>query len=279
VVDAATIDARAGGLTVDNPTPGTSRQDAVVTLGPDVSRTNSTVTIRVARPDRTQTTTFETRVAAYEKEAAGLLPPIEGLVPAPGADDVRANRCHMLDLSRAATTNPLTSPFNVPDPGKLIFEDLPMGHVTVAGIPMRILDPAANGGKAFVVLNGANQCSTLPTEAVIPADVRGRYLCILGNVTGWGATDAGVGPAGAVAEYEIRYADGTADKMPLITGRTADDWTSAEAALDVEVAMQHGVWHLNLLTVALKPKPAKNVVIRDLGTRASPVVAAMTIVE
>jgi hypothetical protein len=102
---------------------------------------------------------------------------------------------------------------------------------------------------------------------------------VLGNVTGWAQDDPGTGKWGAVGEYEIQYADGTAQRVPIITGRTADDWAQPPDATDVTVALRGEVWHLNLLVIALEPKPIAAVVIRDTGTPASPVVAAMTLIK
>ena len=96
----------------------------------------------------------------------------------------------------------------------------------------------------------------------VPVGIKGRYLCVLGNVTGWGTSDPGVGKWGAVAEYEIRYADGAAQRVPLITGRTADDWATRPRATEVEPALREGIWHLNLITVMLEPKAIKAIVVR-----------------
>ena len=100
-----------------------------------------------------------------------------------------------------------------------------------------------------------------------------RFLCVLGNVTGWGPGDQGTGPWGAVGEYEVRYADGSRQVIPLITGRTVDDWLWPPAATDVAAVLRGSGWHLNLLVAALEA-----IAVRDLGTPSSPVVAAITIV-
>ncbi|MGB9626293.1 MAG: hypothetical protein ACPMAQ_15685, partial [Phycisphaerae bacterium] len=77
----------------------------------------------------------------------------------------------------------------------------------------------------------------------------------------------------------IRYADGRTQTVPLIPGRTVDDWVSPPTATDVEVALRGEPWHLNLMTIILESKPVRSVVIRDLGTPAAPLVAAMTVVK
>jgi len=131
-----------------------------------------------------------------------------------------------------------------------------------------------------VVLHGAHACQTLPREVEVAAgDTTARYLCILGNVTGWAAGTPGSEQHDALAEYEIRYADGEVETVPLITDRTADDWTGPALAREAEIALRGDPWHLNLLTIALKPRPVRSIVVRDLGTPASPVVAAMTLIR
>ncbi|MGB2821476.1 MAG: hypothetical protein WBF17_10870, partial [Phycisphaerae bacterium] len=236
-----------------------------------------TVTVRIQRAAKAKRVTFRSKVAAWQAEVAHLFRPIPGLVPPPEKIDER--KCVKLDLSRFANTNPLTAPFNVPNPGRYLFTGLPLGDRLVRGLPLHILDPAKNEGNGLVVLNGAQACAAFPREIEVPVGDQGRFLCILGNVTGWAASDAGVGKWGAVGSYEIRYADGTAQTVPLITGRTVDDWAQAPSATDVTVGLAKGIWHLNLLTVALEPKRVASVVIRDAGTPASPVVAAMTLIR
>ncbi len=254
-------------------------EPAMARLDPEIARRGGTVRLRVKRPPGPPTLTFASRVAAYLNEAGPALRPIPGVVATPSPEELGDDRCVPLDLSRAATTNSLTAPFKVPNPGELVFAGLSPGDLTVCGVPMRILDPARNDDKNLVVLHGAGACEILPREVEVPVGKAGRYICVLGNVTGWAPDDPGTGPWGAVAEYEIRYADGRVQTVPLITGRTADEWTGPASAVDVEVALRGRPWHLNLLTVALQPGLVRSVVFRDRGTPASPVVAAMTLIR
>ena len=248
-----------------------------VLLPADRARKPCTVTIGIRRVAKGEPMTFASKVAAYQAESVHAFKPIPGLAPPPGKVDERD--CVKLGLARFANTNPLTAPFNVPNPGTYLFTGLPLGDQTVAGIPYHVLDPAKNAGKGLLVINGAQACARFPKQVTVPVGAQGRFLCVLGNVTGWASGDPGVGRRGAVAEYEVRYADGTVQKIPLITGRTADDWAMAPSATDLTVGLKAGIWHLNVLTIALKPKPVASVVIRDLGTPASPVIAAITLVK
>ncbi len=101
---------------------------------------------------------------------------------------------------------------------------------------------------------------------------------MLGGVTGWAPEDPGAGEFGAVAECVVRYEDGSASVLPFVSGRTADDWLGAPSAGDAASVLRGSPWHLNVLVLALEAKPIRSVLVRDLATPSSPVVAAITIV-
>jgi len=247
-----------------------------ISLGGDRYRRPFRVLLNVRRAAPDRVVNFASKVAGYEASVRDLLKPIPDILPQPPGD-VDERDCKKLDLAPLANTDPLSAPFGVPNAATL--RGLPLGDQKVGGIPFHIIDPAKNQGKGLIVLRGANSCAAFPEEISIPAGGRGRYLCILGNVTGWSPGDPGIGKWGAVCVHEIHYGDGSIQKIPLISGRTADDWLQSPAAADVTVGLKGDPWHLNLLTVRLRPKPVDRVVVRDLGTPASPVVAAMTIVR
>ena len=97
-------------------------------------------------------------------------------------------------------------------------------------------------------------------------------------MTGWGAGDTGKGDWGAVAEYVIHYANGETQVVPLVNGRTADDWTSREqAATDVFRGLAGRPWHLNVLGIEVRPERIEKITFRDLGTPAAPLLAAVTL--
>ena len=219
---------------------------------------------------------FVERCAAYEAAERERNQPIPGVLPA-APTGVDPHLCRELDLAPACTTDPRRGPFLV-DPAPS-FGELPAGEVRVGDIPFRLVDPAQNAGKGLVVLQGDSACAALPSEARIAGGgARGRTLCCLGNVTGWGPGDPGVQPDGAVARLEVRYADGTSTAVPWITGRTCEDWLGAAQALDLAPGLAGPGWHLGVLVVALEEKPIEWIVLRDLGTPASPVLAALTVV-
>ncbi|MCX7825173.1 MAG: hypothetical protein N2689_06405, partial [Verrucomicrobiae bacterium] len=119
--------------------------------------------------------------------------------------------------------------------------------------------------------------SRFPREVEIPVGHQGRRLFFLGNVHGWKSDDEGVGEWGAVAEYVIHYGDGQTQTVPLITGRTADEWAAPPSAGEVFAGLRGDPWHLNVLGVTLRPVRVERIVFRDLGTPASPVLAAVTL--
>ncbi len=233
----------------------------------------------VTRPDQKVRWDFDTVVARYREIAPASARPIPGLVALPLAEPLPKTACRMADLSASANTNPFTAPFGVENPGKFLFTGMPVGVQVVGGVPFRIINPAQNNGKGFVVLHSpkAPKGREWPTKVTIPIRAKGKRAYFLGNVHGWGSADPGTGKWGAVAVYEIHYADGKVQEVPLITGRTAEDWTRAQEAVDVYRGLEGRPWHLNVLGVELRPVEVSDVVFRDLGTVAAPLLVAVTL--
>jgi hypothetical protein len=235
----------------------------------------------VVRADQTKRWDFATVVDLYEAEAVELYKPIPHLVGLPLSPAAAPEGCRMLDLEAVANTDPFKAPFGVPQKpdSKFLFTGMPVGQVTAGGVPFRIIDPARNEGRSFLVLHSARapQDRQWPREIVIPVDQEGKRLFFLGNVHGWGSQDQGTGEWGAVAEYVIQYADGQEQVVPLVTGRTAEDWTAEPQAEDVFAGPRGDSWHLNVLGVALREAPIKRIVFRDLDTPAAPVLVAVTL--
>ncbi len=231
----------------------------------------------VVRPDQRQPWDFARVVALYQKQAPQPAV-ITGLVPLPLATPLSPAQCVMLDIAPLANTDPFTAPFGVPKPGKLLFTGLRVGPQTVAGVPFTIVDPAKNQGRGLVVLHSphAPKDRTWPQQVEIAVKQKGKRLFFLGAVHGWSPADPGAGPAGALAEFVIYYADGQQQVVPLIAGRTSDDWCSAPEADEVCVGLSGDPWHLNVLGVELRPAVVEKIVFRDSGTPSAPVLAAVT---
>ena len=221
---------------------------------------------------------FPAVVALYRQQAP-VEKPIEGLVSLPLSRPLSSSGCVFADLGTVANTDPLTAPFGVPNPGKLLFTGLPVGQQTAAGVPFHLLDPRKIGGRGLVVLHSehAPQNRPWPKQVEVPVKAQGKRMYFLGNVHGWSPEDPGSGPQGAIAEYVIHYADGQQQVVPLIPGRTTDDWCQTPQAEEALVGLKGDPWHLNVLGVQLRPAVVEKVVFRDLGTPAAPVLAAITI--
>jgi len=232
-----------------------------------------------SRSDQSKRWDFATVVELYRERAPDLFKPIPGLVTLPIEPALAKDQCQPLDLRAAANTDPFTAPFGVPSPGRLLFTGMPVGDQTIGGVPFRIIDPSQNEGRAMVVLHSprAPKNRTWPHEVEIAVNRAGRRVFFLGNVHGWHSQDPGTGEWGAVAEYVIHYADGQTQTVPLITGRTIDEWTAQPEADEVFVGLRGEPWHLNVIGAALRPVPVEKIVFRDLDTQAAPVLVAVTL--
>jgi hypothetical protein len=231
------------------------------------------------RPPQKKKWDFATVVQLYGAQAPALFQPIPGLIEFPLDAPPTAPACQSLDLKPLANTDPFAAPFGVSKPGKLLFTGMPVGRQVVGGVPFEIIDPAKNNGRGLVVLHSpsAPKDRSWPTQVEIPVHAQGKRLFFLGNIHGWAPDDPGAGPWGAVGEYVICYADGQKQTVPLITGRTADEWTAAPSAADAFVGLRGDPWHLNVLGVTLRPVAVEKIIFHDLGTPAAPVLAAVTI--
>ena len=220
---------------------------------------------------------FPAVIKLYEQIKPQLLP---GFLSFPLEVPPQAKDCTLVDLKPMANTDPFTAPFGVPRPGKLVFTGLRTGRQVVAGIPFQIVDPTKNDGRGFVVLQGGDSGgagSRFPREITIPVKQRGKRVFFLGNVVGWSRGDVGAGEDGAVAEYVIHYDDGSQQRIPLILGRTCDDWAGSSAADQVHVGLTGDPWHLNAIAAPLRAAGVEKIIFRDLGTVSAPVLVALTV--
>ena len=116
-----------------------------------------------------------------------------------------------------------------------------------------------------------------PHEVEIPVGEKGSRVFFLGNVHGWSSLDQGAGEWGAVAEYVIHYADGQTQAVPLITGRTIDEWQASPQADEVLLGPKGDSWHVTVLGATLRPVKVDKITFRDLDTPAAPVLFAVTL--
>lgn len=109
------------------------------------------------------------------------------------------------------------------------FPDFPLERRDFAGVPFRVIDPAANGGRAVLSMRHPQQFAAAPAAASLPlpAGARGRYLYLLHA--------ACFGPA-AGAEVGSVAVGGTV--RTVVGGRDLGDWWNpaplANGALAVE---------------------------------------------
>lgn len=233
----------------------------------------------VKRSDQKKRWDFPAVVEIYQKDAPPVTQTIPGLSALPVIPPLKDGQCRTVSLASLANTDPFAAPFGVPNPGKFLFTGLKTGRQTVGGVPFEILDPAGNGGRGLVVLHSdkAPQNRDWPKEIEIPVGEQGKRIHFLGNVCGWSGGDSGVGEWGAVAEYVIHYADAEKQVVPLVPGRTIDEWAAPPRATDVLLGPHGTPWHLNVLAVDLRPIAVEKVTFRDLGTVSAPVLAAVTL--
>ncbi len=221
--------------------------------------------------------TFESTVRHYLAHAGFPGPQLKGLVTWPLAPEPSRAKYVMLDLRAAANVDPFTAPFGTVNPGKYLFTGLQTGDVVAAGVPFRIIDPKTNGGKAFAVLQGSDTSAGFPREVAIPVGAQGRRIFFLGQVTGWSPSDPGDPKDHTIGEYVLVYQDGTKQTVPLASGVTADDWAMTPMAQRTQIGLRGDPWHLSVLGVTLKPKGLAKIIFRDMGTPASPLLAAVTL--
>ncbi|MBN1420275.1 MAG: hypothetical protein JXP34_15960, partial [Planctomycetes bacterium] len=216
--------------------------------------------------------TFEDYARQYAKARERALRPVAGVLPGPF--EVSRERAVSIDLAPFAVTDPRTMPFGVDTGGKLVFDGLPAGEAVAAGVPFRLIDPAANDGKGLIVLAGEGAGRRFPRAVDIPAGVAGARIFFLGQVGGWAVSD----PPGTLAgRYVIRYADGEEDAIPLVVGATLDDWLQEPDAGQVEIGLTGGGWHLYVLGAPLREAAVRSIRFEDAGTPSAPVLAAITI--
>lgn len=228
--------------------------------------------VRWTRSPPSRIRTFRDYALEYDAAREQLLRPVSGLLE--DWDPVPAARARPLDLARVAVTDPRRAPFGVDTGGKLTFRGLPTGDVVLAGVPFRLLDPAANGGKGLVVLRGQDASRAFPASVEVPVGLAGRRIFFLGGVGGWTASE----PSGTVAaRLAIEYEDGESESIPLRVGATIDDWLQPPSATQARTALAANGWHLHLLAVPLRPARVRRVRFEDAGTMTAPVLAAITV--
>ncbi len=156
------------------------------------------------------------------------------LIQVPAAADARRLRLEIAHAPWAATPIDLTKAVNmgfaddVAGDGKGGWTDqgrendlrmIPPGPQRWQGTLFQIIDPAKNGGKACLVLQGAER-PRMPESAaaaIAGENVRGRHLFLL-HALAWGSRNPALGTV------TLAYRDGTRQEIPVRAGRDAGNW-------------------------------------------------------
>ena len=145
------------------------------------------------------------------------------------------------------------------DQGTNDFRGMPSGNISAAGVPFRIIDPAANGGKSCIVLHGTNR-PYFP-ESVCGIKVGGHVsrLFFL-HTSAWGNQLL----CGA---YRMHYADGSTSDCLLQGGRNIADWWFPWFLPEAKIGLRQpreGENHVGLFVAEwVNPHPEKEVVSFD----------------
>ena len=84
-------------------------------------------------------------------------------------------------------------------------------NLPVGGAEFRFIDPVKNSGKSTIVLG-----KHFPRELSLPVSGRGRYLYVL-HATGWTQPEK-------AGEFEITYANGSRQKISVISNQDVGNW-------------------------------------------------------
>ena len=163
------------------------------------------------------------------------------------------------------------------DQGGNDFRSMPTGDRTLCGVPFRIVDPAANGGKSCIVLRGAGR-DYFPESAKVAVGRKGAAIVFL-HTLAWGDEQP-------VAHYLVRYADGKTEDIPIRQGQEILGWWGANETEKVKIA----VLSKNLATRKVcvhawqwvNPRPdvvIESVEFRSTGSNGIPIVVAATLLD
>ena len=100
------------------------------------------------------------------------------------------------------------------DQGDNDLRQITVGRQTLLGVPFELIDPAANGGKAVLTL-GAKKFPAGPLTATAPFGGKARSLYFL-HAAAWSG--------GHMANYVVRYDDGTAAEIPIRDKEEVMNW-------------------------------------------------------
>ncbi|MDD4539620.1 MAG: beta-galactosidase [Lentisphaeria bacterium] len=154
-------------------------------------------------------------------------------------DDVAVAKCRPLDLRAVATMHFRDEQGDDRkggwfDQGSNDFAAMPLGDVTLAGVPFRIIDPESNAGRGAVILYGTAR-DYFPRQVTgVEVGQKLRYLYFL-HAYGW---DPKAGTA--VLSYVLHYEDGTQTEITCRAGEEIGSWWSNRAPKQGKIALEAG---------------------------------------
>lgn len=142
------------------------------------------------------------------------------------------------------------------DQGTNDFRGMPLGDVPAAGVPFRIVDPAANGGKSCIVLHGTHRPYFPESVSGIKVGGHVSRLFFL-HTSAWGNQ-------WLCGAYRMHYADGTTADFRLQGGRNIADWWSPWPLPEAKIGLRQGGDGVGLYVAEwVNPHPEKEVVSFD----------------
>ena len=163
------------------------------------------------------------------------------------------------------------------DQGGNDFANMPLGDRVFAGVPFRIIDPAANGNKGVIVLAGKER-DYFPAEVLgIPVNRKAAALYFL-HTMGWGEK----GQKALI--YRIHYVDGSSLEIPVVGERDICGWWGAKAAPNAKIAVEVPNAQKDVVSMQCfrwrNPHPEKEIRSLDVVSAresAVPALAAVTV--
>jgi len=138
-------------------------------------------------------------------------------------ESVAKERCTPLDISAAANVGFRDEIADDGkggwfDQGENDFAAMPLGKITAAGVPFTVIDPAANAGRAAVVLRGTMRPGFPAEVRGIPVNAAAKQLYFL-HTCGWDPK-----PGERVLSYLVHYEDGTTEEIPVRYRNEIGSW-------------------------------------------------------
>lgn len=163
------------------------------------------------------------------------------------------------------------------------------GEVAYSGVVFQILDPKKNHGRSVLVLGGKKRKQDLPTEITVP---------IPDSLPEFGALNllhAAAWPQGKIGSIEIRYTDGSWEKLDVDSQSIGNWWEPTERTnavviwegtnpaqriglyastfplkrkkmkfIRLSMANEESIWMIPAISVSTFPFLTKNIVMRDI---------------